>query len=270
MVCGTVGVAGLGLIGSSVAQGLAAGFARSVIGFDPDRSARANAATYVTSTCSRLDDLHGADLIVLAAPPGQIPDLIRQIASWKDEKTVVTDVASVKMHVVDAVPKDLRARFVPGHPMAGRDSAGPHEARPDLFKDAKWIICPFKETEESAVQLVRAMAKHFRAHLVVMTPKDHDRHVALLSHLPHVLASALLIESASLEQREISGPSWSDVTRVGGSNPALWADILLANKKSVLEAIKAHDKTMEEFTKALEKGDATMLEALITQAKESK
>ncbi len=270
MDCEKVGVAGLGLIGASIAQGLAAGFARTVIGFDPDRRARTEASTSVSSTTNRLEDLRGADLVVLAAPPGKIPDLVAQIASWPGEDAIVTDVASVKGSVASSVPPALRPRFVPGHPMAGHETTGAAAARPDLFYGAQWVLCPFPETTSQTMQTVRSMVRHLRALPVLMDPFEHDRHVALLSHLPHVLASVLLLRSFDLDHRHVQGGSWRDLTRVGGSNPSLWADILIANKAAVLEEIDKSTSVVGEFREAIVSDDAEKLKAMIERAREAK
>ncbi len=267
MDCEKVGVAGLGLIGASIAQGLAGGFARTVIGFDPDRRARTTASTSVSSTTNRLEDLRGADLIVLAAPPSVVPELIAQIAAWPPDQTILTDVASVKANVADAVPTSLRARFVPGHPMSGHETTGAAYARPDLFHGANWVLCPFPEASENAMQTARSMVRHLRALPVLMDPLEHDRHVALLSHLPHVLASALLLRSASLDHGHIQGGSWRDLTRVGGSNPMLWADILIANKSAVLNELDQTSSLLVEFRKAIEADDVERLKTLIQDAR---
>ena len=270
MQCEKVVVAGLGLIGTSIAQGLTAGFARTVVGYDPERGARTAAANFVTNTTGRFDDLRSSDLLILAAPPSQIPELLKEIAKWPPEPTTITDVASVKSMIVASVPKELKQRFVAGHPMAGNDSSGAEEANAEMFHGAKWVLCPLPESSEDHVLRVRAMVRHLKATPVTMKAEDHDRIVALLSHLPHVIASALLNASESLGENKVSAKSWDDTTRVGGSNPPLWADILLANKKPILEALKAYEKSMGEFVKAIEKEDRGKLEGLILRARDSK
>jgi prephenate dehydrogenase len=270
MQCEKVAVAGLGLIGTSIAQGLTAGFARTVVGYDPERGARTDAATYVTNTTGRFEDLRSSDILILAAPPGQIPELLKEIAKWPPEPTAITDVASVKSQIIATAPKELRQRFVPGHPMAGNDSSGSELADAEMFHGAKWVLCPFPETLEDHVLKVRAMVRHLKATPVTMSAADHDKIAALLSHLPHVIASALLNASESLGEDKVSAKSWADMTRVGGSNPPLWADILIANRKPVLEAFKTYEKSMGEFIKAIEKEDRGKLEGLILRARDSK
>ena len=121
---GTVGIAGLGLIGASVGQGLMSGFASRVIGYDPSDSALAGAKECVHETVSSLGAFRECELVVVAAPPLAVPDLLRSLQDVVSKSCTVTDVTSVKQMVAEAVPDPMRTRFVPGHPMAGHESTG--------------------------------------------------------------------------------------------------------------------------------------------------
>ena len=267
---GTVGIAGLGLIGASVGQGLMSGFASRVIGYDPSGSALVDAKECVHETVSSLSAFHDCELVVVAAPPLAVPGLLRELESVICEGCTVTDVTSVKQSVAEAVPESMLNRFVPGHPMAGHESTGSKYARADLFHGAKWVVCPPGDVDADALDLVLCMVRHLRALPVVLTPEEHDRHVAVLSHLPHVFASALLIESAELSRTDIAGGSWRDLTRVGGSNPELWADILLANRAAVIESLDSSGSILEQYKSAVASGDRDALVALFEKAKEVK
>ncbi|HXH59870.1 MAG TPA: prephenate dehydrogenase/arogenate dehydrogenase family protein [Fimbriimonadaceae bacterium] len=267
MDCEKVGVAGLGLIGASVAQGLSGSFAESVLGFDPDKSAQNLASSYCTVKRG-LSDLDGVDLLVLAAPPSAVCEMVAQVAEW-NTTPVVTDVASVKSLIADAVPQPLRQKTVPGHPMAGHETAGPTHARSDLFHGARWILCPFEESSDEATALVLSMVRHLRALPLVMEARDHDAFVAQVSHLPHVLSS-LLLSAAQGTNTEAAGASWRDMTRVGGSNPELWADILLANKAAMGGALKDAGSRLKRVQDALNQEDRAALVRFFEEAKEAK
>lgn len=268
---GTVGIAGLGLIGASVGQGLMSGYASNVVGHDPSGRAQDDAGDCVHEIVSGLDGFRGCGLIVIAAPPRAVPEILIGLEDVVGETDcAVTDVTSLKQAIVSAVPSSYRTRFVPGHPMAGHETTGSKYARADLFHGAKWIVCPDEDVETESLNRVLGMVRHLRALPVFMTAEEHDQHAALLSHLPHVLASALLIRSESLTRSDIAGGSWRDLTRVGGANPELWAEILTANKEAVLASLKQTDLVLGQFAEAVEQGDTDRLVELIERAKELK
>ncbi|MCH8979573.1 MAG: prephenate dehydrogenase/arogenate dehydrogenase family protein [Armatimonadetes bacterium] len=265
-----VGVAGLGLIGSSVGQGLTPGFASRVVGYDPSERARAAAACCVDATVSSLEGLSGCGLVVLAAPPSQIPGLLSELAAIVSDGCALTDVASVKSEIAAGVPNSLRTRFVPGHPMAGHESSGGSSARGDLFHGATWVLCPPGDVDSDAMDRVLGMVRHLRALPLLLGPEEHDLHAAVLSHLPHVFAAALLVQSESLPEPGIAAGSWRDLTRVGGSNPELWADILVANRAAMLGALETSGSLLDSFRAAVEAEDKQALVALFQRAKAAK
>lgn len=266
----TVGIAGLGLIGSSVGQGLMSGFASSVVGYDPAERARAAAAGYVDETVGSLQGLSACGLVVLAAPPSQIPGLLSELAAIVSDGCALTDVASVKSRIAAGVPESLRTRFVPGHPMAGHESSGGSFARSDLFHSATWILCPRQDVDPAAMGRVLGMVRHLRALPLLLSPEVHDLHAAVMSHLPHVLAAALLVQAETLSEPGIGAGSWRDLTRVGGSNPELWADILVANREAMLNALESSGELLDSFRAAVEAEDREALVALFQRAKAAK
>lgn len=225
-------VVGLGLIGGSVARGLeAAGWI--VEGVDPDPEARraalaAGAVRQVHPDLTRL----GSEprLVVLAAPPRTTMELVRH--PWPAH-AIVTDCASVKSAVIESVPHLLRTRFVGGHPMAGNEGKGFDASSGDLFRGRPWIVTPTGETSRQALRGVEDMIHALGGDPVRMSPQEHDRHVALLSHLPNLLAAILVKMANDLDRTDVAGGSWRDATRVAGSNAELWAEILEANGSEV-------------------------------------
>ncbi len=266
-----VGIVGLGLIGGSVGLGLRQGFAEAVVGSDRSSEVADEALLRgcVDSVAPWPEGFEGCDLVVLAAPPSAIPALMEQ-AEALSPGTVVTDVASVKASVAKQIPERLAPSFVPGHPLAGTEGSGPGEAKADMFRGSTWVLCPDERQRPDALSLVERMVRALGASPVQMDPASHDRHVALVSHLPHVLAAALLMQSATLDHPEVAGGSWRDLTRVGGSSPELWSDIMLSNRDAMLAVLNSTRETMEDFTAALEAGDREGLRERFARASEVK
>lgn len=256
-----VAVIGLGLIGGSVARGLSEiGLAACVYGFDLDESV-VDLALERDVIQGRLDPArHGGevDLWILAVPPFSVPEWLARVNDHRSEAAAVTDVTSVKAFVHAAVPDSMRSAFVGGHPMAGRRERGLEASRPDLFCDQPWILCPGEASSE-AIKRVERMVYALEAHPFTMTPEAHDAHVAWVSHLPNVVANALLHGANS---DAIVAGSWRDTTRVAGTNPALWAQIALANRDEVRNAIANLRSRLDQFDAALNDEDLAALRRL--------
>jgi prephenate dehydrogenase len=226
-------VVGAGLIGTSVALALS-GQASTVWLADRDpAAARLAAGIGAGQELPR----HGlpdgpADLAVLAVPPAAVaPALAR--AQRATLARYFTDVASVKELPLSRARKlgcDL-ASYVPSHPLSGRERSGPAAARADMFLGRPWVICPVPENTAAAVACVTAMARACGAEPVTMPPAEHDRHVALISHLPHLVSAAVAarLEAAPREALALAGQGLRDVTRIAASDTGLWAEILAGN-----------------------------------------
>lgn len=259
----------MGLIGGSIGLGLLdSAFAESVIGYDPDPVSLSTAVSHrcVSIATGSLDDVSLADMVVLASPPETIPQLLRDLEPIIGPQTVITDTCSVKGVIMDAVPESLRSRFVGGHPMAGRELGGVKYSRKDLFDGSSWILCPFPETDQDAYLWVQRMVYALDARPVRLSPKEHDEHVALLSHLPHVLANELLAMASELRKPDIHGGSWSDLTRVGGSNPALWEQIFSMNSEALQGTLGTLIERLEAAKKMLAEGNTAGLREIIEKA----
>ena len=235
---GTVRVIGTGLLGTSVGLALA-GHGGRVLLSDPSPTALALA---VNLGAGRPDpgDVP-ARLTVVAAPPDVTAQVVAR-ALADDPGTTVTDVASVKGEVLRALGNagaDL-ARYVGGHPMAGRERSGPLAARGDLFVGRPWVICPGDRTEPSRMSDVRLLALAVGAAPVVMLAAEHDVAVAMVSHVPQVAASlvAARLQHASDDVVSLAGQGLRDVTRIAASDPLLWTQILGANAGPVLEVLR--------------------------------
>ncbi|MFW5697960.1 MAG: prephenate dehydrogenase [Fimbriimonadaceae bacterium] len=258
-----LGVVGTGLLGASL--GLAARVAGSnVTGLDSNLQnlSQASELGALDQTATTLAELSSCDLIVIATPPATVADLVREAAEHCPE-SVITDVASVKGPLVNPLPAE---RFVPGHPMAGGEVAGPAHARADLFQGATWALCP-ENSRRDDVERVQSWVQQLGANPLRLSAAEHDRHVAWVSHLPHVLAAALLREFPNYEHQQMAGPSWRDLTRVGAADPGLWGQILIANREQTLAAIATFRAQLDTFEQAVEQGDEHAIRQLFQQSR---
>ena len=272
---GPVALIGVGLIGGSLGLALRAdaGVAE-VRGFDPAEGALAAALGHGAITHAAPDiasAVAGADVVVVCAPVGDIPGVVSEVLATTDDATVVTDVGSAKGEVLQALTAAERERFCGGHPVAGGELSGVASARADLFAGATWFLTPTAETRPELLQRVHGMVASVGAVPVAVDPDVHDQLMALVSHLPHVMASALMRQAAATarqgrEALRSAGPSFRDLTRVAGSNPTLWADILLSNRGAVLDETRRLRTEFADVEAALERGDRAWLEDFFSTA----
>ncbi|MGI9050078.1 MAG: prephenate dehydrogenase/arogenate dehydrogenase family protein, partial [Rubrobacteraceae bacterium] len=230
----TLGIIGVGLIGGSV--GLAArkqGW--KVAGVDDPQVLERAVEIGAVDNASTLGEVREADLIVLAAPISRATKLLGELGPTN---SLITDVASAKGAIV-AEAERTKLRFVGGHPMAGSQLAGVANARPDLFKGARYFLTPTPNTDPDAYREVAGFVRELGATPTAVDPQKHDLLMAALSHLPHLMAAALLKVASDISPEALSfaGPSFRDLTRVGSSNPELWSDILSENAPALGEAL---------------------------------
>ena len=230
---GRVAILGTGLIGASLGMALRQ-TSWAVAGWDPDPAALGGAAGRgaVDHPCSTPDAaVDGADLVVLAGPLSATLETLSELRT----DALVTDVAGVKVPVVRARPAGLR--LVAGHPMAGREQAGPFAATPALFRGAAWIICPDGARVED-MEILTGIIESVGAIPFTMPAAEHDRVVAAISHLPQVIAVSLVnLASGEPGAMQLVAGSFRDLTRVAASEPRWWPELLAANEGNVSEAI---------------------------------
>jgi prephenate dehydrogenase len=260
----TLGIVGVGLIGGSV--GLAArGAGWDVIGVDRPEVLEEAASSGAIDRSSTLKEVRGSDLVVLAAPISKVTELVAELPPTD---ALVTDVASTKMAVVrEAEEHDLR--FVGGHPMAGSQLSGVTHARADLFRGARYFLTPTDKTDPDAYREVSGFVRNLGAVPTAVDPEKHDLLMAALSHLPHLMAAALLKVASDISPEALSfaGPSFRDLTRVGASNPALWSDILSENAPALGEALGAFAGAMAQLGSEIK--DREAMEQRFLQAREA-
>ena len=215
-----------------------------------------------------------ADLVLVAAPVGQFPAIF---SALRDSKALITDAGSTKRDVVAAARAALGkkiAQFVPGHPVAGAEKSGAAAASADLFKGRRVILTPLKENPAAAVAKVRSLWEACGAHVTRLEPEDHDALLAAVSHLPHVLAYALVHDIAGRGNAEqlfsYAAGGFRDFTRIASSHPEMWRDICVANRDAILAELARYTAQLGLVEKLLQAGDANALEKLFRQAREAR
>jgi prephenate dehydrogenase len=252
-----VAVIGTGLIGTSIALALRE-HGSTVWLTDADPAAAQLAVDLGAGEPLPAEIRDPADVAVIAVPPAEVAATLA-VAQARNLAHAYTDVASVKqLPVAQAreLSRDL-ARYVPGHPLAGREKHGPAAARADLFLGRAWALCPLPETADQAMQAVTAMVRTCGAVPVRTDPAAHDRWVALISHAPHLVAAAMAarLEDAPGEALDLAGQGLRDVTRIAAGDTALWTQILSANAVPVAEVLAAVAADLAEAARELAEDD---------------
>jgi prephenate dehydrogenase len=269
-------VIGVGLIGGSL--GLAAkkaALVETVVGVSRNplnRQTAIDRGLADRATGDLGEALRDADLVVLAVPVRGITALLPEVGRQASGDCLVTDVGSVKGPILaagDAAFPD--GRFVAGHPIAGREKSGPAAARADLFEGANWILTPGPRTRPEAAARVAALARGVGATIMTMEPAWHDEVFATVSHLPHLVAYALMDAVIGMEgngeRLRFSAGGLRDFTRVAGSDPSMWRDIFLMNREPILRVVAAYREAFGRLEEAIRTEDAEALVACLTRAR---
>jgi prephenate dehydrogenase len=251
MVFSRIAVIGVGLIGGSLAMtAKEKGLCRTVVGIGRRESSLQQALECGAIDSYTLDIKEGvsdADLIVLATPLSVFPAHLQAMRSSLKKEALVTDVGSVKKEVVCQADALLHNPFVGAHPIAGTEKSGVSAASADLFAGARCIITPSPKTATAALEKVEKFWEAMGSHVIRMAPDDHDQIMAAVSHLPHVVAFALVNSVAKIQLGEyeaisFTGGGFKDFTRIASSHPIMWRDICLENRTYLLQAIERLEK----------------------------
>jgi prephenate dehydrogenase len=272
---------GVGLIGGSAAIAWRrARVVNEVIGFDRDAAAAARAQALGAidrAASSAAEAVRGADLVLLAVPVGAMKETFAAIAAAVPAHAVITDVGSTKRSVIDAARVELGAssnisfrRFVPGHPIAGRELPGIEHADGALFDGKLYVSTPVEDTHEDAVAQVEGLWRAAGATVARMDADEHDRIFAAVSHLPHLLAFALVARIASeadgSRKLEFAGAGFRDFTRIAASSPQMWRDISIANRAALGEELRGYRALLDELQRAVDAADAETIERVFDLA----
>lgn len=273
-------IVGVGLIGGSFALGLkAAGAVGRVVGIgrEPQAMARALELGIVDEVAASFDAAKDADLVLLAAPVAQTERILAALLPHLGARTVVTDAGSTKSDVVAAAREVLGERihqFVPGHPIAGSESNGPDAAIATLYRGKKAVLTPLPENADDAVELVAEAWRACGALIHMLSPLEHDRVFAAVSHLPHLLAYALVDDIAAKPHADLlfqyAASGFRDFTRIAGSSPEMWRDISLANQAALLTELDAYLAQLTTLRARLAASDGAALEAVYANAQRAR
>ena len=281
-------VIGVGLIGGSFALALRkAGVIGHITGVGRSREnmRRAVALGEIDEIASDVESaLKDADLVFLAVPVGQTIEIMTQISAYLAPSTIVTDAGSTKQDVVAAARSHLAPHlknFVPGHPVAGAEKSGAGAANADLFRGKNVVLTPLEETRREATQKVTELWEACGARVSWMSANRHDEVLAAVSHLPHVLAFALMNHVVSTgsdanstvsdnELLRFAGSGFRDSTRIAGSSPEMWRDICLGNREALLDQIDAYQKELTTVREMLAHGDGDALERFFANARSAR
>lgn len=269
-----IAIIGVGLVGGSI--GLACrrnGVAKEVTGVFRRRSTlkKALKARAVDRAAMSVEEgVFDADLIVIASPVSSIPPLAAEAVKCAKRGAVITDAGSTKTWITgkldDMLKYSASVRFVGAHPMAGSEKTGVEAARADLFRGAPCIVTRTRFTDKKALDTAVSFWKALGCKVSVMSPTRHDLVVASISHLPHLVAFALV---GSVRGQDIShaAEGFRDTTRVASSDPKLWADIFMTNKAAIGKALKEFDKSARAISRCLAGNDAKGLVRILSAAK---
>ncbi|MFA5530352.1 MAG: prephenate dehydrogenase/arogenate dehydrogenase family protein [Thiohalomonadaceae bacterium] len=275
---GRICIIGVGLIGGSWARALKAAHAcREIVGSGRNEAQLIRARELGVIDGYSLDPAvaaEGADVVVLAVPVGSTESTVRQLAPALTADTILTDVGSTKGSVVQAVERALGRRpagFVPGHPIAGTEKSGVEASFAELFRQRRVILTPLPETQPAATATVRRLWELAGAEVVEMDVQHHDEVLAATSHLPHLLAFALVDTLARMEEhREIfrfAAGGFRDFTRIASSDPQMWHDICLANRDALLDVLANYQADLDRLANAVREGKGEVLLETFRRAK---
>ena len=271
-------IAGVGLIGGSFALALkAAGVVNQVVGIGRTRAALDNAKRLGVIDIvadNWANALRGADLVLLAMPVGQMENSLRELMPHLESKTLITDAGSTKSDVVAAARAalgDKIGQFIPAHPIAGGEKSGADAATATLFNDRRVVLTPLTENSPRDVEIIRDVWQQCGARVSELTPETHDRIFAAVSHLPHLLAFALVDEFASRENADelfaFAAGGFRDFTRIASSHPEMWRDICVANRQALITELDSYLAQLMQARVLLASADGAGLENMFSTAR---
>ncbi len=272
-----LGLIGCGLMGGSFALALKqAGLVKRVVGYSKSSAsterarqlgiidAEANTAALAVS---------GSDLVLIAVPVAATEASLKSIKPLLTPDMLIMDVGSTKRDVIDAARRALREQvglFVPAHPIAGKEVSGVENADADLYAGKQVILTPIERTLAPQLQKAQELWSRLGCRVLTMTPEQHDGAYAAVSHLPHLIAFALMNaifgQARGAEFLSLAGPGFRDFTRIAASDPKVWRDILLSNREELLAQSRLFQSQLHALEEMISGGDAPALERLIEQA----
>ncbi|HIV49022.1 MAG TPA: prephenate dehydrogenase [Candidatus Helicobacter avicola] len=266
------GIIGLGLIGGSMGLALRelGGFG-CIAGFDnnPLHSQQALSLGLVDECISLEELISDGDVLFLATPVESIIALLPKLTSIKSSATII-DLGGTKELIIKHIPDSIRKNFIAAHPMAGTEFYGPKAALPHLFKDSIVILANLEESGEAQIQMAREIFLGIGMKIIKMDAHEHDRHIALISHMPHIISYALANAVLSQEDPQtilaLIGGGFRSMSRLSKSSPKMWNDIFKQNTQNVLDSITSFQDELQKAKNMLESKDWEGLETFMAQA----
>ncbi|MFN3376606.1 MAG: prephenate dehydrogenase [Burkholderiaceae bacterium] len=276
-----LGLIGCGLMGGSFALAMKkAGLVKRVVGYSksPSTTDRARQLGVIDIEApSALLAAAGADIVLLAVPVSATEATLKAIKHLVTPQMLIMDVGSTKADVAQAARRALRDQvgsFVPAHPITGREVAGVEHAEAELYQGRQVIITPTERTLSAHLHKAEELWTALGCRVTQMSPESHDAAFAAVSHLPHLLAFALMNAITSQAEGDnyltLAGPGFRDFTRIAASDPKVWRDILLANREEVLAQSQRFQQALQSLEKAMQEGNAQSLEDMLTLASETR
>ena len=276
-----LGLIGCGLMGGSFALALKhAGLVKRVVGYSksPSTTERARQMGVIDVVApSALLAVSGSDIVLLAVPVSATEASFKAIRHLITPNTLLMDVGSTKRDVVDAARRVLRDQlgcFVPAHPITGKEVSGVEHADATLYNGKQVILTPIERTFTVQLQKAVDVWSALGCHIVQMSPQAHDAAYAAVSHLPHLIAFALMNsisgQSQGADYLSLAGPGFRDFTRIAASDPKMWRDILIANREDLLDQSRMVQQSLQSLEKLISNSDGDALENLIEHASQTR
>jgi len=272
-------IIGCGLIGSSLARAIKKNnLAEKIVS-----SYRSNVTNKKVIELKIVDDsssdtkkmVDGSDLVVIATPLSSYEDVISKIKNSLKNEVILTDVGSVKENIINLVEKNISKNisWIPSHPIAGTEESGPEAGFSELFQNRWCILTPSKKAKEKDINLLQTFWEKVGSKVDIMQAKQHDYILSITSHIPHLIAYNIVNTSLNIQDEKestivkYSAGGLRDFTRIAASNPIMWRDVFIQNKKIILNMIEKFIKNLEDLKKIIENEDGKKLEQIFTKTK---
>jgi len=271
-----VTILGPGLLGASLAMAIKENsLAQKIVIWDQNKASRTKCKNqewcdYISETPEAA--VKNSDLVLICTPVQTIISILQQIQPTLAKNALVTDIGSTKASICDAAQKifeNSQATFIGSHPMTGSEKTGMDHARPNLFENAACILTPSPSTPDSTIDRIRVFWTSLKMNISITSPEVHDRIVAHVSHLPHVLASALCAYLSTKDHNwmHLAGGGLHDTTRIAAGNPELWVHILEQNRDELLKSINGFQSQLDRLKTLLKDNNCTEIKSLLEQGK---
>lgn len=268
-------IIGLGLIGGSWAGALARlGWTVCAVDRDEQSLDTAKSIGWIKKGWTKIPEKVDADLIILALPISLLSDSFSQISERVPAGSLITDVGSIKKEICERSGRLQNAYFIGGHPMAGSERHGFPAAHPDLFKGYPYVLTPHTHCPEVVIKSFSELLQGLGATVIFREHEEHDREVAMVSHVPHLLALALALAASEGfpvgEPIELAGRSFRDFTRLVDSSPEMWRDILIRNAPAVLSSLEIWEEKIQEIRDKIQNSDGEGIMNVFERAQQAR